>query len=111
VPFERDASAISQETRQTALEEYTQTLRARHGQHIEKVVLFGSQARGDARAGSDVDILVVVDHGGRGLKDEISDLAFDMMLKHGVDIEPAIFSRQEWEEMVGAPTSFAYTVQ
>ncbi len=37
---------------------------------VEKIILFGSQSRGDSTAESDVDILVVVDE----LTEEISDL-------------------------------------
>lgn len=96
---------------QTALDDYTRTLRKQYPRRITKLVLFGSQARGDAREGSDVDILIVVDNDERQLMNEITDLAFDMMVRHGVDIEPAIFSRHEWARMAGAPTSFAYTVQ
>jgi predicted nucleotidyltransferase len=95
---------------QIALDEYTQALRGRFSQRIDRILLFGSQARGDARDESDVDILVVVDSGERRLKDEITDLAFDMIVKHGIDLEPVVFSRAEWSRMSAAPTSFAYTV-
>ena len=96
---------------QDALAEYAQTLRLRYPRQVERMVLFGSQARGDAREGSDVDILIVIETDERRLKNEITDLAFDIMLKHGVDIEPAIFSREEWATFTAAPTSFAYTVE
>ena len=52
---------------QIALDEYTQALRGRFNQRIDRILLFGSQARGDARDESDVDILVVVDSGERRL--------------------------------------------
>ena len=58
-----------------------------------------------------MDILVIVDRGERQLKNEITDLAFDMMLKYSVDIEPVIFSRAEWARFTAAPTSFAHTVE
>ena len=32
-----------------------------YGDRLERLVLFGSQARGDAEAGSDLDVLVVLD--------------------------------------------------
>jgi predicted nucleotidyltransferase len=47
------------------LGEITSTLRDRlveiHGDRLVELVLFGSQARGDAEAGSDIDVLVVLD--------------------------------------------------
>jgi uncharacterized protein len=96
---------------QRAVEEYTRTLRGRYPGRVEKVVLFGSQARGDAREGSDVDLLIVTASAEPHLKNELTDLAFDMMLKYAVAIEPAIFSRAEWARNTAAPTSFAYTVE
>ena len=47
---------------------------------VEKIILFGSQSRGDSTAESDVDILVVVDE----LTEEISDLK-KLMWKHTND--------------------------
>jgi predicted nucleotidyltransferase len=35
-------------------------LRALYGQRLVRLVLFGSQARGDADEGSDIDVLVVL---------------------------------------------------
>ncbi len=95
----------------TALKEYTRRLREHYRERINRVVLFGSQARDDACDDSDIDILIVVEGGERHLKNGITDLAFDMMLEYDVDIEPAIFSRHEWDRMSAAPTSFAYTVE
>jgi predicted nucleotidyltransferase len=95
---------------QQALSEYIEALRGRFGPHIERLLLYGSQARGDADEGSDIDLLVVTESGERRLKNEITDMAFDVMVKHGLDIEPVVVSRDEWARMLAVPTSFAYTV-
>ncbi len=42
-------------------EQYAQALRGALGERLVSVVLFGSVARGEAKATSDVDLLVVVD--------------------------------------------------
>lgn len=45
-------------------------LQALYGQRLERVVLFGSRARGDARADSDYDVAVFL----RGLSDRWSEI-------------------------------------
>ena len=42
------------------LAELRQHLEALYGERLLDVVLFGSQARGDASAGSDIDVLIVL---------------------------------------------------
>jgi predicted nucleotidyltransferase len=44
-----------------ALAEAKERLRATYGDRLRRVVLYGSYARGDATADSDVDLLVVLD--------------------------------------------------
>ena len=48
--------------RDPVVQEFAATLRQRLGPHLRQLLLFGSRARGDAQAGSDYDMLVVVDH-------------------------------------------------
>ena len=70
------------------------------GERIEKVVLYGSQARGDARDGSDIDVLIV-------LKDDFkygvmlrktSRIVAKLSLDNDVVISRAFASRQQYEK-------------
>lgn len=60
-----------------ALERLCVALRARFGQRLREVVLFGSRARGDASEDSDVDVLVVADDLDEADRLWIYDRAYD----------------------------------
>ena len=53
--------------------------------HPEKVVLFGSFARGEANAGSDVDLLVIMRFEGNGLKQAVKIIR-RLKPRFGVDL-------------------------
>ena len=63
-------------------------------------ILYGSQARGDARPDSDIDILVLLDGDHRDLKREdfISGELYEIELMSGVVISPMIMLRTQWEK-------------
>ena len=50
---------------------------------IKQVILYGSQARGEATEDSDVDVLVVVDDSldSSAVRTSLSDLLFDLLLE------------------------------
>ena len=62
-------------------------------------ILYGSEARGDARADSDVDLLILLEGDKRDLKREslISGALYDLELSTGVLISPMIMLRKQWE--------------
>jgi uncharacterized protein len=77
-----------------ALEDYTSRLRFALGERIVELRLFGSKARGEGNAESDIDVLVVVEALDPKTETQIVDLAFDVNLDHGVVISPVVFSRE-----------------
>jgi len=56
-----------------------------YGENIKKVILYGSYVRAEATKDSDVDVLVLVDQSLNPfeVRESLSDLLFDMLLKEG----------------------------
>ena len=62
-------------------------------------ILYGSEARGDARPDSDIDILILLDGDKRDLQREnnLSGELYEIELSTGVLISPMIMLRKQWE--------------
>jgi len=67
----------------------------------EKVILFGSQARGNAREDSDWDLLVLLNKDERNLIDDYGTYAYpftELGWDYGVAINPVIYTQKQWEQ-------------
>ena len=74
-------------------------------------ILYGSEARGDARPDSDIDLLVLVDKDKLTYDDKDSIIApfYDIELESGIIISTLILPRKEWESRPFL-TPFQYNV-
>ncbi len=66
----------------------------------ERVILFGSQARGDARRDSDWDLLVLIDKDKKTREDEDKyGFPFDELgWAYGVAINTILYTKKQWEQ-------------
>jgi predicted nucleotidyltransferase len=72
----------------TILNELRQALESIYRERLEQVILYGSQVRGDAQLGSDIDVLIVL-NGDVSLGEEIrrtSGVVSQLSLKYDVVI-------------------------
>lgn len=71
------------------------------GDKLEKVILYGSYARGDYDEESDIDVMIMVDLPPEKLskyREKILDFCVDLNLEHLVVIMPKLQSKQLFEE-------------
>jgi predicted nucleotidyltransferase len=83
-----------------ALEAFAKAVARHEGTRFRSAILFGSHARGDAGADSDVDVAVVLDSRPGGAFDAVRDLsavAYDVLLDTGVLIQPVPVMSEDWE--------------
>lgn len=65
---------------------------------LDELILFGSRARGDAEAESDMDVLVVLADGADAeAREAVSDCAWEAGFDEGIVIVPIVFTRSEWQ--------------
>lgn len=66
-----------------------------------KTILYGSEARGDARPDSDIDLLVLLDGDQRlsiAKEMEVRSPLYEIELETGVAISPMIMLKSQWEK-------------
>jgi predicted nucleotidyltransferase len=80
------------------LDAFCSGLRARFGERVASVTLYGSYARGDAHEDSDVDVLVLLDRVDPADDRAVTDLAADLIWQlDGVVISPMVMSAADFE--------------
>ena len=96
------------------LERFRDALAADYGDVVEKAVLFGSKARGDWRAESDIDVMVIVKDEAADALESIADMGHELVYEAGCwKAAPCVLTRtkSEWAKGLRWKSGFHETVE
>ncbi|HIP71748.1 MAG TPA: nucleotidyltransferase domain-containing protein [Anaerolineae bacterium] len=96
---------LTEQDRQAVIE-FVARLKSRFASKLHGVVLYGSKARGEATADSDIDLLVILDTRNRENRAQVNKAASRVSLAFDVLLLPHVFSWELWQEMADAPFFF-----
>ena len=77
--------------------EYARRLKERLGDRLLSVTLYGSRARGDARPGSDFDLIVEVRERTTDVRDQVLELDVEMMNEFEELFVGMVYDEGEWK--------------
>ncbi len=102
---------MQDDSRKKALDMFVRKAKGEHGGTIEKIILFGSYARGEHKKESDVDILVI-------WKDKLIDgwnalesIATDILIEHDVLLSLKVIAPRDYETMLNLGMPFIKNIQ
>ncbi len=73
-----------------AIADYVQRVATDYADEVLSITLYGSQARREASAESDIDLFIVVRHDTPALREALADLAWRVQFEHDVIISDVI---------------------
>ena len=83
------------------LESYREAVAQVLGKGFNKMILYGSYARGDFKQDSDMDIMILVDVKPEEISvyaDKVYDINYDFEMQYGMEINPSVQSIQIYEQ-------------
>ena len=92
------------------LKEFVKRVKEKYGDKVEKIILFGSYARGKVREESDIDMLIITKTEDFKMRREIAGIAFDLLLKTKKYISAKVISKSDYEQLRETQTSFIKNV-
>ena len=84
---------------------YVVSIRKIYGEHLKRVILYGSYARGDYTKDSDIDIMLLVDLDEAELDEfanALSELDFEYNVKYGIWMMPIVKNEKnfyQWSDI------------
>lgn len=96
---------------QAWLDAYRDALNEQHPEAVKEMVIYGSKARGQAHAESDVDVLLIVENDAAELKRDLRWIGYLLAAK--TDVLPSIlaYTEAEWESRRRSGSTFRKAVE
>jgi predicted nucleotidyltransferase len=93
------------------LERFGVAIKSRLGEYVVKMSVFGSKVRGDYRATSDIDVLVIVKERSLRVMDQIAEITSELNIKYDLSISPVVFSEEEYDVNTKMASPFTLAVR
>ena len=87
------------------LKQYVKEIKKIYGLSLQKIILYGSYARGDYVQDSDIDIMILVNMSDEeifGKRHELSNITFDYNFDYGIQIMPVVKNMEHFNHWIGA---------
>ena len=91
------------------LMKYIEGVKKIYGSNIDRIILFGSFARGEQREDSDIDIMILLkvsDEEAKKYQKELFDVTYDFNMDNDVEINPMAHNVHLFEKWVDAVSIF-----
>lgn len=96
---------------QAWLDTYRKALDKKHPGAVQQMLIYGSKARGQAHAESDLDVLLIVNDDAEAQKRELRRIGYLLAAK--TDVLPSIlaYTQEEWESRRRSGSTFRKAVE
>jgi predicted nucleotidyltransferase len=96
---------------QAWLDAYRDSLNKQHPEVVREMLIYGSKARGQAHADSDLDVLLIVKDDAAGRKSDLRWIGYLLAAK--TDVLPSIlaYTEEEWESRRRSGSTFRKAVE
>ena len=96
---------------QAWLDDYRKAIEKKHPGVVHEMLIYGSKARGQPHAESDLDVLLIVKNDGERLKRRLRRIGY--LLAATSDVMPSIlaYTQEEWESRRRSRSTFRQAVE